>query len=86
MNNKIIANTRSLIDNNFEHYGQMRAIPLVSIGNTACEYKRMKVRGATVAFHGAEGASMENVNLSGKKTLTGRISGERSKEPPKGTV
>ena len=58
-NNKIIANNLSFVDNNLEQYGRMMAILMFSIGNTSYEYKRMKVRGETVAKHGAEGASME---------------------------
>jgi hypothetical protein len=36
----------------------------------------MKARGET-AYCGTEGANGESMNLSGKKTLAGRISGER---------
>jgi aminomethyltransferase len=35
---------------------------------------------------GAEGANLYKVNLSGKRRLVGRHSGERSSEPPKGHV
>ncbi len=43
-------------------------------------------KGRDCQFNSTEGASKLFVNLSGKKTLAGRNSGERSiiREPPKG--
>ncbi len=37
---------------------------------------RMRTRGETVNLSSAEGANSEAVNLSGKRTLVGRSSGE----------